>query len=116
MARTWDLLAIVNFRLGDILQGMAFLERAIPILREVDDRQALVNALTNLASVAHFETEVLGDLNYPRLADLSEEARLVARGFNWSQGEVRALIPGAMSLGQAGDCAPALECLRRANA
>lgn len=115
MARTWDLLAIVNFRLGDILQGTAFLEKAIPILREVDDRQALVNMLTNLANVAHFETEVLGDLNYLHLARWSEEALQIAHGFNWSHGEVRALIPGAIILGQAGDYTRALEWLSRAH-
>lgn len=116
VARTMDLLSVMSFQLGDVVQGTAYLEQAIPILRDVDDRQALVNTLTNLAALAHFETEVLGELSYPHLADLSEEALQIARGFNWYQGEVRALIPGAMSLGQAGDYARALEWLSRANA
>ena len=110
-----DLLAIVSFRLGDVIQGRAYLEQAIPILRDVDDRQGLVNTLTNLASLAHFETEVLGELNYQRLADLSEEALQLARGFNWYHGEVRALIPGAISLAQVGEYGRALEWLGRAN-
>ncbi len=116
MARTMDLLAIVSFRLGDVIQGTAYLEQAIPILRTADDRQALVNTLTNLAALAHFETEVLGELHYRQLADLSEEALQIARGFNWYQGEARALVPGAMSLSQAGDYGRALEWLGRAQA
>ncbi|HLO14562.1 MAG TPA: AAA family ATPase, partial [Anaerolineales bacterium] len=103
MARTMDLLAIVSNQLGELVQGTAYLEQAIPILREVDNRQALVNTLTNLASLANFETEVLGELNYRQLAAMSEEALQIAHGFNWDQGEVRALIPGASSLGQTGD-------------
>jgi len=83
-------------------------------LREADDRQALVNTLTNLAALAHFETEVLGELNYRRFADWSEEAFQIARGFQWQQGEVRALIPGSFSLAQAGDYTGALEWVDRA--
>jgi DNA-binding CsgD family transcriptional regulator len=109
-----DLLAIVNNQLGEIVQGTRYLEQAIPILREVDDRQALVNTLTNLAAIANFETEVLGELNYQQLADVSEEALQIAHGFHWDQGEVRALIPGASSLGQTGDYTRALEWLNRA--
>ena len=114
MARTMDLLAIVSNQLGELVQGTAYLEQAIPILREVDNRQALVNTLTNLASLANFETEVLGELNYRQLAAMSEEALQIAHGFNWDQGEVRALIPGASSLGQTGDYGRALEWLNRA--
>jgi tetratricopeptide (TPR) repeat protein len=113
-ARTMDLLAIVSLQLGDVIQGTTYLEQAIPILRDVDDRQALVNTLTNLASLAQFETEVLGEMTYRQLADLSEEALRIARGFNWHQGEARALIPGSISLGHAGDYARALEWLSRA--
>src|SRR5262249_5010695 len=114
LAHTMDLLAVVSFQLGDVVRGAAYLEQAIPILREVDDRQALVNTVTNLASMAHFETEVLGTLTYPHLADLSQEALETARGFHWPQGEVRALIPGAMSLAQAGDYGRALGWLSHA--
>ncbi|HLO27838.1 MAG TPA: AAA family ATPase [Anaerolineales bacterium] len=114
IARTMDLLAIVSNQLGELVQGMAYLQQAIPILREVDNRQALVNTLTNLASLANFDTEVLGELNYRQLADMSEEALQIAHGFNWDQGEVRALIPGASSLCQTGDYARALEWLNRA--
>jgi DNA-binding CsgD family transcriptional regulator len=114
MARTMDLLAIVSNQVGELVQGTAYLEQAIPILREVDNRQALVNTLTNLASLANFDTEVLGELNYRQLADMSEEALQIAHDFNWDQGEVRALIPGASSLGQTGDYGRALGWLNQA--
>jgi DNA-binding CsgD family transcriptional regulator len=55
-------------------------------------------------------------MTYWQLADLSEEALQIARGFNWDQGEARALIPGAISLSQTGDYARALEWLSRAQA
>lgn len=114
-AHTLDLLGIVNNQLGDLIQGTTYLDQAIPILREIDDRVTLVNTLTNLASQAHFETEVLGVPNYRYLAALSEEARQIAQQFNWFQGEVRALIPLAISLSHSGDFGQALVWTRRAN-
>jgi hypothetical protein len=53
-----------------------------------------VNTLSNLASLGHYETEVFGELNYKVLAELSEEALQIARGFNWHQGEIHASIAG----------------------
>jgi tetratricopeptide (TPR) repeat protein len=114
MAHTMDLLGIVSYQLGEVIQGADYLEQAVPILRELDDRQALVNTLTNLTVRALSDTEVLGEINYLRLVDLSDEALQIARSFNWYQGEVHALMQGAISLEKAGEYGRALERLDRA--
>lgn len=114
MAQTMELLGLVSYQLGEVTQGAAYFEQAIPILSELDDRQGLVNALTNLGTRAPFDTEVLGDTNFARLANRSDEALQIARGFNWYQGEALALIQGALSLVQAGDYKRALDRLSRA--
>ncbi|MGE5224141.1 MAG: ATP-binding protein, partial [Omnitrophica WOR_2 bacterium] len=114
MARTMDLLGIVCYQLGEIIQGANYLEEAVPILRELDDRQGLVNALLNLAIRALTDTGVLGDVNYPLLTNLSDQALQIAREIHWYQGEALALLHGAISLKQAGEYRQALERLARA--
>ncbi|HEX9076218.1 MAG TPA: AAA family ATPase [Anaerolineae bacterium] len=115
MAQTMDLLGIVSYQLGEVIQGAAYLEQAVPILRELDDRQGLVNALANLTVRAITDTEVLGDIDYIQLTDLSDEALEIARSFNWYQGELLALMQGAISLEHAGEYGRALERLARAS-
>jgi ATP/maltotriose-dependent transcriptional regulator MalT len=115
MAQTMDLLGIVSYQLGEIVQGAAYLEQAVLILRELDDRQGLVNALANLTVRAITDTEVLGDIDYIQLTDLSDEALEIARSFNWYQGELLALMQGAISLEHAGEYGRALERLARAS-
>ena len=114
MARTMELLGLVNYQLCDLVQGAAYMEQAVPILRELDDRQALVHALTGLSWRPFLVTEVLGDTRLVDLAGLSEEALQIARGFNWYQGELLALMQGAICLKQAGEYWQALDQLARA--
>jgi hypothetical protein len=45
IAQTIDLLGIVSYQLGEVVQGADYLEQAVPILRELDDRQGFVNTL-----------------------------------------------------------------------
>jgi DNA-binding CsgD family transcriptional regulator len=115
MAQTLELLGLVSYLLGDFLQGTAYLEQAVPLLRELDERQGLLNALMNLVFRARFETEVLGDTNCLQLVSLGEEALQIARASNWQQGEAHALILGAATVGKAGDYARALQWLTRAD-
>ena len=110
-AQTLELLGIVSYQLGKVGQGTTYLEDAVPILREVDDRQGLVNTMINLIFRARLETEVLGDTDYRQLVELGEEALQIARASNWRQGELRALISLAGVLGQVGDYSRALESL-----
>ncbi len=114
MAQTMDLLGIVSYQLGEAVQGSAYLEQAIPIWRELDDRQGLVNTLINLTMRAVGDTEVVGEINYLQLAQLSDEALQIARGCFWFQGELMALIQGALCLHHAGEYGQALERLAQA--
>lgn len=114
MASTMDLLGIVSYQLGEVIQGADYLEQAIPILRELDDRQGLVNTLTNLTVRALSNTEVLGEINYAQLVGLSDEALQVAQSFNWYQGELHALMQGAICLERVGEYGHALERLVQA--
>jgi tetratricopeptide (TPR) repeat protein len=57
IAQTMDLLGIVSYQLGEVIQGTEYLEQAVPILRELDDRQGLVNTLTNLTVRALADTD-----------------------------------------------------------
>ncbi|MGE5139239.1 MAG: helix-turn-helix transcriptional regulator [Rudaea sp.] len=114
MARTLDLLGLASYPLGEAIQGAAYLEQALPILRELDDRQALVNTLINLTLRAVMDTEVLGQIDFRQLANVSDEALQIARGFNWYQGEALALLQGAHSLKQVGEYGQALARLAEA--
>ena len=114
MARTMELLGLTSYQLCDVIQGAAYLEQAAPMFRELDDRQALVHTLTGLAWRPWLVTEVLGDMRLADLAGPSDEALQIARGFNWYQGEVLALMQGAICLKQAGDYGQALDRLSRA--
>ena len=114
MAHTMELLGLVYYQLCDIVQGAAYLEQAVPIFQELDDRQALVHALAGLTWRPWLVTEVLGDTHLHELAGLGEEALQIARGFNWHQGEVLALMQGAVCLKQAGEYGKALQQLSQA--
>ncbi|MGE5327273.1 MAG: helix-turn-helix transcriptional regulator, partial [Deltaproteobacteria bacterium] len=114
IAQTLDLLAIVSYQLGEVIQGAAYLEQAVPVFRKLDDRHGLVNALTNLAVRARLDTEVLGNVEFAQLTNLSDEALRIARGFNWYQGEALALLQGAICLEQAGEYGSALAWLDQA--
>ncbi len=116
MAQTLDFLGITSHQLGVVGQGASYLEHAVPIFKELDDRQGLVNTLTNLTMRALTETEVLGEVTYQQLTNLSDEALQVADSFNWYQGEVLALMQGAISLARAGEYGQALDRLARAQA
>ncbi len=114
VAQTMDLLGIVSYQLGEVIQGAEYLEGAVPIWRELDDRQGLVNTVINLTMRAVGDTEVVGEINYLQLAQLSDEALQIARSFNWYQGELVAMIQGALCLQHAGEYGPALERLAQA--
>ncbi len=114
MARTMQLLGLTSFQLCDLIQGATYLEQAVPIFRELDDRQLLVHTLTGLSWRPWLSTEILGDTRLADLVHLSDEALQIAHGFSWYPGEVLALMQGAICLKQAGDYGQSLERLSRA--
>src|SRR5262249_49575137 len=111
---TLELLGFDSYMLGDLIQGAAYCEQAVPILRELDDRPGLVNALTSLSLRPRFETEVMGQIDLYQLAELSETALDIARSCDYRKGEPHALGRGALCLCQAGEYGRGLELLTHA--
>jgi len=116
MARTLGLMGFDSYVLGEVVQGAAYFEEAVPILRELDDRQGLVNALVNLSLSPRFDTEVMGEMDLYQRASLSETAAEIARGCDYRKGEADALSKTALCLCRAGDYGRGLNLLGRASA
>jgi DNA-binding CsgD family transcriptional regulator len=116
MARTLDLMGFDSYVLGEVVQGAAYYEEAMPILRELDDRQGLVNALVNFSLSPRFDTEVMGEMDLYQRASLSEPAAEIARGCDYRKGEADALSKAAICLCRAGDYGRGLNLLGRASA
>ena len=115
MSQTLELLALDSyFALGDFVQGAAYCEQAVSMLRGLDDRQGLANALTTLGFRPRFDTEVMGEIDLHQLASLSEEALQISRSCDYRVGEAAALHEGAACLCRAGEYGRALEYLQRA--
>jgi DNA-binding CsgD family transcriptional regulator len=114
MAQSLDLLGFDSYFLGEVIQGAAYGEQAVLLLRKLDDRQGLVNTLANLSMRARFDTEVLGEVELNKLVQLSETALDIARSMGYRRGEANALARAAICLCRAGDYGRGLEYLRRA--
>jgi DNA-binding CsgD family transcriptional regulator len=114
MAQTLELLGLDSYVLGEVLQGVAYCEQAVPIQRELDDRQGLVNTMTTLCMRPRFDTEVMGEIDLYQLAKQSETALEIAQSCDYRVGEAAALHEGAVCLCRAGEYGRGLEYLRRA--
>jgi DNA-binding CsgD family transcriptional regulator len=114
MAQALDLLGFDSYILGEVVQGAAYCEQAVPLLRKLDDRQGLVNTLTNLTMRSRFDTEVLGEVELTQLVQLSGTALEIARSCGYRRGEADALNKAAVCLCRAGEYGLGLEYLRRA--
>ncbi len=114
MAQTLDLMGFDSYALGEVVQGAMYGEQAVPILRELDDRPGLVNTLTNLSLRVRFDTEVMGDIDLPQLARLSEAAAEIAQSCDYRKGEADAFSKAAICFCRAGDYGHGLELVSRA--
>jgi predicted ATPase len=76
---TLDLLAMTSNMCGDAAGTVAYYQRAIPILRKLNDRQTLASSLTMLS-------------NYTLDESLAREAVELSREIDWRSGEAYALI------------------------
>lgn len=97
-----------------MIQGVAYYEQAIPLLREMDDRQGLVRALEFLCIRARFDTEVLGEVVFSQLTGYGEQAIEIAQAINWREGEGEALSRAGICWCRMGDYGHGLELLERA--
>jgi DNA-binding CsgD family transcriptional regulator len=93
-ASTLDLVAMAYGLIGDATQSLRNYERAIPLLRQLDDRQTLSSALatTNAFSYGAWSTCTLGVQGVPASlgsdpGEMAEEAIRLAREIGWRSGE-----------------------------
>ncbi len=114
MAQTLELLGLDSYILGEVVQGAAYCEQAMPILRELDDRQGLVNTARFLSMRPRFDTEVMGEIDLHQLTSLSETALEIARSCDYRAGEATALQEGAVCLCRTGEYGRGLAYLRGA--
>ncbi len=111
-----QLMGMASYGIGDVIRGVAYYEQAIPILRQVDDRQSLVRALEFLSMRARLNTEVVGEINVAQLAGYSEQAYEIAHGFDFREGEGEALSRMGICWSKVGEYERGLDLLQRAQA
>ncbi len=114
MAETLQHLGMASYGIGDVIRAVAYYQQAIPLLRQVDDRQGLVRALEFLTMRIRLDTEVLGDINFAQLASSGEQAFQIAESFDWREGEGEALSRTAIAWTRVGEYGRGLELLQRA--
>ncbi|MCC7359072.1 MAG: tetratricopeptide repeat protein [Anaerolineales bacterium] len=109
-AETYDLLGMTSYLGGDLRQGTRYLEQAVTLFRERDDRAGLASALTSLALRCSNPTSDTLMPQVPLAVGLREleEALAVARGMHNRPGEAFALAVQAMCLASAGQYRRAL--------
>jgi tetratricopeptide (TPR) repeat protein len=104
-ASTLDLVAMAYGLIGDVAQSLLHFERAISLLRQLDDRMILSSAL---ASAAHFSsgswsTATYGVQELPtalkaHFDEPAEEAIRLAREIGWRSGEAYAACQSGATL------------------
>lgn len=98
-AATLDLLAMTSNMLGDAAGTVGYYQRAIPILRQLNDRQTLASSLTMLS-------------NYTLDEALAREAIEISRAIDWRAGEAYALTYLGSLLAYRGDFGQGLNAAR----
>jgi DNA-binding CsgD family transcriptional regulator/tetratricopeptide (TPR) repeat protein len=101
VAQTLDLLGMAHSLGGDQFASAAAYRRAIPLLREVGDRQTLVNSLNMLSrGSGSFPRRMMERIPVsPEEGDrMGEEAIETAREIGWRAGEAFALSATAVSI------------------
>ena len=104
MAVTLDLLAMTWSIVGDLSQAYDHAERAIPLLRELDDKRSLVSSLS-IALRTTFTYETLVESDPAPVADARrlDEAQRLSRQMQWPDGEATVAMLRGPSLALLGD-------------
>ena len=116
IAATLDLLGMTNYLGGNLVAGTANYERAAALLRELDDRVALINCLATLPMRGGtYQTNTMVTAASLLASHVEgEEALVLARAIGWRSGEAYALIFLGFCLGSRGDYTQALDALHSA--
>jgi DNA-binding CsgD family transcriptional regulator len=108
VAETLDLLGMASILNSAPLESEAYLQRAVPLWREIGDRQWLSSSLATLAFLGiSYHTDKAIPLTRRALAT-ADEALQLAHEIGWSAGEAYALMVLASCLGPRGEYARAL--------
>ena len=112
LAETLDLLGMATYLCADLDGSMAWYERAVPLLEELDDRHGLVTALSMLA--CRGGSYELGSMattaaDFKRGVRDGERALALARAIDWRAGEAFVLTTLATVLGLLGEHARGIE-------
>ena len=109
-ASTLDLVAVTYSLIGDGAQSLHNYARAIPLLRQVDDRQTLSSALATAAHLAYGSwstpTHILQELQASPGTDSGQpaaEAIRLAREIGWRSGEAYAISQAGSALALRGN-------------
>ncbi len=105
LATTLDLLAIASYLAGDLKSGAAFHRRAVTLLRELHDRQALASALASYAGRGgHYFVEpvVYQPIDLAVCEQEGMEALRIAEEIGWQAGQSWAAMLLAMWLAPRG--------------
>ncbi len=115
VAETLDFLGIASYLGGDLVAGTRYYERAVPVLRELNERKLLASALATMTLRGmswQTDTMVPAADNLSASMVESREALIVARQIGWAAGEAYAHITLTYAFGSRGDYAAAAESVR----
>ena len=112
IAETLDMLAISSYNAGDVIRGRAFYAEALPLWRELDDKQGLLHTLSGLGLAADFD--VCADpVPVAQALVWSEEGVSAGRALGWRAGETLALICHGLVLRHCGALGAAFTTLQQ---
>jgi DNA-binding CsgD family transcriptional regulator len=111
IAETLDLLGMVSYLGGDLVQGTAYYQQAIELFRQLDDRQGLTSGLATLtlrSPTYQTDSMVAATSSLAEVIPDAELALKIASEIGQRSAEVYALFQLALCLGSQGDYARAL--------
>lgn len=115
VAETLDFLGMTSYLGGDLVVGTRYYQRAVPLLRELNERKLLASALATMAlRGTSWQTDTMVPAAETLSASMieSREALAVAREIGWPAGEAFAYLTLTYALGSHGDYAAAIESVR----
>jgi DNA-binding CsgD family transcriptional regulator len=106
VAETLDLLCMASILSDDLVNAVGYGQRAVDMLRALDDRQPLSSSLVTLPFVAALrqsQTMTLAPTTLSEATHHAEEGLRIAREMGWRAGEANALWVMGLCLSASGD-------------